>query len=129
MSLCDQSINSLKGQHTLGMPQGFTTADGRERKGPYVEKHLVAQALGLLPPGSCSPGSLGSLGSQGTSEPAAQESSAWQAGTATEHEQSGEEGESGGRACRGGDVEVTEADHSPPYAKAFRLWTNFSIPL
>ena len=117
MSLCEQFINSLKGQHTLVVPQGFTTADGRERKGPFVEEHLVAQALGLLPPGSCSPGSLGSLGSQGSPEPSAQEGSAGQVSTATEHEHSGGEGKSGGRASRGADVEVTEADHSPPYAE------------
>lgn len=121
MSLCEQLINSLKGQHTLVVPQGFTNDDGRECKGPFVEKHLVAQALGLLPPGSCRLGSLGSPGSQGSPELAAKEGSAGQAGTATEHEQSGEEGKFGGRASGGAHVEVTEADHSPPYAEVFPI--------
>ena len=127
MSLCEQFINSLKGQHTLVLPQGFTNADGRECKGSFVEKDLVAQALGLLPPGSCRPGSLGKPGSQGRPEPAAQEGSAGQAGTATEHEQSGEEGKSGGRASGGAHVEVTEADHSSPYAKFFTILDRFPV--
>ena len=32
--------------------QDFTAAGNEESKGPFTEKHLVARALGLLPPGS-----------------------------------------------------------------------------
>ena len=34
------------------MPQGFESVDGADHKGPFTEKHLVARALGLMPPGS-----------------------------------------------------------------------------
>lgn len=34
------------------MPQGFTSVDSAEHRGPFTEKHLVARALGLMPPGS-----------------------------------------------------------------------------
>ena len=39
--------------------QDFTAAGNEESKGPFTEKHLVARALGLLPPGSRSLRRLG----------------------------------------------------------------------
>ena len=39
--------------------QDFTAAGNEEGKGPFTEKHLVARALGLLPPGSRSLRRLG----------------------------------------------------------------------
>ena len=44
------------------MLQGFAAADGRDSRGPFVSKELVAHALGLLPPGACSLGSVDTPG-------------------------------------------------------------------
>ena len=38
--------------------QGFAAADGRDSRGPFVSKELVARALGLLPSGTCSLGAV-----------------------------------------------------------------------
>ena len=46
------------------MPQGFTSADSAEHKGPFSEKHLVARALGVMPPGSRSLRRLDSKGAR-----------------------------------------------------------------
>lgn len=46
------------------MPQGFTSADSAEHEGPFSEKHLVARALGLMPPGSRSLRRLDSKGAR-----------------------------------------------------------------
>ena len=46
------------------MPQGFASVDSAEHRGPFTEKHLVARALGLRPPGSRSLRRLESKGAR-----------------------------------------------------------------
>lgn len=88
------------------MLQGFAAADGRESRGPFVSKELVARALGLLPPGACS---LGSVDIPGPEEgPDTVQDTAIDTGFDTEEEEVRPAAAEAG--CSGG---AQAADHPP----------------